>query len=131
MIELERASSKSCTKDRDFAKLRKHAHWYIPSIEGYPDIGIGTREDNSGYNHVATGRLLCPRRLRDQFDRHNEGFCRSVVVEHRVFKEEDWPTFLYQESGYNPDAEEKGLLRGPFLVYVGHPIICVRTANLL
>lgn len=130
LIKLEDAGSKHRTAD--FAKLRSHAHWYIPSIEGYSDITFKFRTtlDNSGYNNIATGRLLCPQRLRDCFDKNKEGFCRSVRDGDRVFGLRDWPSFLYQESGYNPDAVEKGLLRGPFLVYVSPPIICIRSADL-
>lgn len=126
--KLEHVSSKDRTDN--FARLRKHAHWYIPSLEGYPDLGIGTTKDNSGYHHIATGRLLCPRRLRDDFDKDKEGFCRSVRIDNRAFRPDDWPSFLYQESGYDFDAVEKGLLRSPFLVSVGPSIICIHTANI-
>ena len=120
----------SKNRTNDFAKLRRYARWFIPSIEGYQDIGVGTREENSGFHHVATGRLLCPRYLRDCFDHDMERFCRSVRDGDRIFGRRDWPSFLYPESGFNPDADEKGLLRGPFLVHVSPPIICVHTANL-
>jgi hypothetical protein len=117
-------------RTKDFAKLRAYARWYIPSIEGYPDIGIGTREDNSGFHHVATGRLLCPRRLQDDFDKNMVQFCRDVQNGHKVFGCRDWPSYLYPEKGYDPNAEEKGLLRSPLLVYVSPRIAFTRTANL-
>jgi hypothetical protein len=33
---------------------------------------------------------------------------------------DDWPSLLYLEDGYNPDAIDKQLLQSPFLVSVSH-----------
>jgi len=97
---------------KDLKTLRKHAYRYIPSIEDY--------RDTSPFNNFAIARLLCPRHMRDTFDldKELEDFCHCVQNGLYTFSHHLWPSFLYPETGYNPDAEEKGLLRGPFLISV-------------
>ena len=63
-----------------------------------------------------TARLLCPRHLRDEFDTDMEGFCRRVQNGTQVITHNDWPSFLYPEDEYNPDALDEHLMRGPFLL---------------
>jgi hypothetical protein len=83
------------------------------------------RKDTRGFSHHATARLLCPRHLRDEFDEDRDKFCRDVQNGNRIIIHDDWPSFLYPEEGYDPDAIDWGLLRGPFLVSVS--LCCRRT----
>ena len=132
----------------DCATLREDAISYIrpvkdvAGVEDVPEVDRKAKKDARGFRHHSsdsTARLLCPRHLRDKFDEDREKFCRDVENGKRVIIHDDWPAFLlltimtlYPEdaSGYNPDAIDKGLLRGPFLVSVSIPIDCMFTANL-
>jgi len=126
--KLEHAGNKARTED--FATLHKHAHRYIPSVEGYPATGHRENEDTRGFCHLAIARLLCPRQLRDRFDADKEGFSRDVQNGMLAITHNDWPSFLYPEDGYNPDAIDEGLLRGPFLLSVSPYVIRIYTANI-
>jgi hypothetical protein len=112
--KLEHAGNKDRTKD--LAMIRKHGDRYIPSVYGY--TGIGGTKDNLSHHDITAARLLCPRRLRDWFDRDMEYFCDDIRNGDRPYPCSDWPSFLYPETIYNPDAVEKGLMRGPFLLSV-------------
>jgi hypothetical protein len=45
-------------------------------------------------------------------------FCRDVQEGKISVVADDWPTFLYPEDGYDPNAIDVGLLQGPFLLSV-------------
>lgn len=96
--------------------IRKHADQYIPSVYGCTDDG-GT-EDNPGHRDITAARLLCPRRLRDRFDTDTEYLYDSIRNDARPFSCSDWPSFLYPETAYNPNAVEEGLMRSQFLLSV-------------
>ena len=68
--------------------------------------------------------------MRDDFDKDRAKFCRDVQNGECDITHEDWPSFLYPETGYNPDNLDKGLLRGPFLLSVSRSIVCICIANL-
>lgn len=57
--------------------------------------------------------------MREDFDLDNERYCHHVQSGFLGITHDDWPTFLYPEAGYDPDKDERGLLRGPLLVAVG------------
>jgi len=103
----------------------------IPGVDDIPMISIKAGKETRGFNHHASARLLCPRDKRDEFDNDREAFCQDVQNGNRAITHKTWPSFLYPEDAYNPDALDKGLLRGPFLVSVSLSIICIRIANLL
>jgi hypothetical protein len=87
-----------------------------------------------GFAHKATGRLLCPRVRRDEFDEDPEKyslyiifvhilmfllrFCQAVQSGSIAIKATDYPSFLYPEHGFDPEDIEQGLMRGPLLVKV-------------
>jgi hypothetical protein len=58
-----------------------------------------------------------------------EGFCLNVQNDTRVIWNDDWPSYLYPEDGYNPDAIDNNLLRGPFfhLRYVTVFLVTIAT----
>jgi hypothetical protein len=62
--------------------------------------------------------LLCPQQLRDNFDKDMEGFCHDVKNGTILVSHDDWPSFLYPEYNYDPNAIDKNLLCGPFLLSV-------------
>jgi len=102
----------------------------IPGVEEVPSIHASDSKETRGFNHHASARLLCPRHLRDKFDADRKAFCRDVQNGKRIIDHDDWPSFLYPETGYNSEAIDEGLLRGPFLVSVSHSVICICIANL-
>jgi hypothetical protein len=83
-------------RDEDIAILQKYAHQYIPSIEGHSDNISAPRQ-------FPTLRLLCSCHLRDRFDEDEKIFCRDVQAGAILITKSDWPSFLYPETGYNPD----------------------------
>jgi hypothetical protein len=86
-----------------------------------PQLEVGTQKTQRGFSHPSTACLLCPRYLRDEFDTDKEGFCRSVQNGTLVISHINWPSFLYPENGYDPEAVDEHLLRGPFLLSVRVP----------
>jgi hypothetical protein len=91
---------------------------YIPRVDGVPQLDPGAKKDQRGFCHPSTARLLCPRSLRDKFDSDRETFCRDVQNGTNLISQDDWPSFLYPEEGYNHDAIDENILRGPFLLSV-------------
>ena len=49
-----------------------------------------------------------------------DGFCRDVQNGAILISHDDWPSFLYPQEDYDPDAIDTNLLRGPFLLSVSH-----------
>jgi len=99
-------------------------------VEDIPEVDRKAKKDTRGFCHPATARLLCPRFLRDELDNDREKFSRDVQNGNRIIIHDDWPSFLYPEDGFDPDAIDGGLLRGPFLVSVGLYVIHICTANI-
>lgn len=108
------------TKGRsdDCGSLRENGIKYIPDIAGIAPLQPRTKKDQRGFTHHSTARLLCPRSLRDDFDKDRDGFCRDVENGTIIISHDDWPSFLYPEDDYNPDSIDENLLRGPFLLSV-------------
>ncbi|KAI0337343.1 hypothetical protein BDW22DRAFT_959387 [Trametopsis cervina] len=69
-----------------------------------------------GFNHPTIGRLLCPCDLLPDFDQNADRFCTQVTEGHRVIEAGDFPAFLYDETEYDSQRLDKGLLRSPYLV---------------
>ena len=80
-------------------------------------------KETRGFSHHATARLLCPRRLRDKFDKDQEQFCRDVQNGDCTVTHNEWPSLLYPEDDYNPHVIDEKLLQSPFLVSVSRSII--------
>ena len=70
--------------------------------------------------------------MRDIFDsvQDSERFCRDVQSGFLTITHHVWPSFLYPETGYDIDAQGKGLLQSPLLVSVSRSFIYTHTANL-
>jgi len=79
-------------------------------------VGFTTKKEGRGFFHPTTARLLCPRHLQEQFERNPEHFCRDVHYGNIFISHDDFPSFLYPEEEYNPEAIDENLLRGPFLL---------------
>ena len=103
---------------------------YIHPIKDIPKVNRKANKDTRSFCHHATARLLCPRRLREKFDKDREQFCRDVQNGVCSITHNDWPSFLYPEDGYNPDVIDEKLLQSPFLVSVSSIIFCISMANL-
>lgn len=93
---------------------------YIPLDSCMPRLDPRAKKDQRGFHHPVTARLLCPRHLRDDFDINMDGFCRDVQNGAILISHDDWPSFLYPQEDYDPDAIDTNLLRGPFLLSVSH-----------
>jgi hypothetical protein len=102
----------------DCGSLRNTALVYIPRIKNIPNIDHTTKKEQQGFCHHMTARLLCPRQRRDDFDADMEGFCHSVQNGTLIITHNHWPSFLYPEDEYNPEAIDEHLLRGEFLLSV-------------
>jgi len=89
---------------------------YIPRHEKYTELALGTKKASRGFSNLTTGRLLCPRPMRDCFDENPEAFCQDVRSGARKIYHDDWPSFLYPEEGYKPEAIDHTMLQGPFLL---------------
>ena len=119
----------------DCGTLRESTIGYIPAVSGItgvediPNLDCKAKKDTRGFNHHASARMLCPRDLRDEFDKDRETFCRNVQNGKVIIDHKNWPSFLYPETGYNSNVIDGGLLRGPFLLSVSLPVIRICIAN--
>jgi hypothetical protein len=109
-----------CVLDQPFLSTQINSKALIKSVRGFA--------------HKATGRLLCPRVRRDEFNEDPEKyslyiifvhilmfllrFCQAVQSRSIAIKATDYPLFLYPEHGFNSEDIEQGLMRGPLLVKV-------------
>jgi len=114
--QIEQAANKG--RSDDCGSLRVDGLKYILTVPNIPMVDINAKKEYRGFNHVSTGRLLCPRALRDEFDKDPNAFCHSVTNGTRLITHDDWPSYLYPEKEYDPDAIDENLLRGHFLVAV-------------
>ena len=133
--QLVQAGSKG--RSDDTAGLRVVSINYIPPVRGVLGVKdvpmLIPRNDKlvCGFNYHAMARLLCPRSLRDEFDEDREQFCHEVNEGKINISHNDWPSFLYEEDTYNPDALDEGLLHGPLLVSVRcYSILCLSAADI-
>ncbi|KAH9942661.1 hypothetical protein B0H21DRAFT_710232 [Amylocystis lapponica] len=86
---------------------------FLPDLDteiNITNLSSKTPKEQRGFHHHATGRLLCPRILRDEFDKDMEKFCRKVHNCEIDIEADDYPSFLY------PDRLDEHLLRSEFLV---------------
>jgi hypothetical protein len=120
---LDQAASKG--RSDDCGTLREAAIGYIPPVEGIPTLDRKANKELRGFCHHATARMLCPRSMRDEFDKDWEKFSRDVQNGKLLITEDGLPSFLYPETAYNSDALDENLLRGPFLLSVSQPIFCM------
>jgi hypothetical protein len=115
-FKIEAMGNKGCSDN--CSSLCNNAIDYVPHIEDVPHIDRKAKKEQRGFCHFTTAHLLCPRPLRDDFDADMEGFCRSVQNGTLVITHDDWPSFLYPENMYNPDALDEHLMHGAFLLLV-------------
>jgi hypothetical protein len=91
---------------------------YIPHVTWIPSLEHGAKKEKRGFNHPSTARLLCPQHLLEEFDKDMDAFCQNVQNGSVLISHDDWLSFLYPEDAYYPNAIDKNLLRGPFLLSV-------------
>ncbi|SJL13005.1 uncharacterized protein ARMOST_16441 [Armillaria ostoyae] len=68
-----------------------------------------------GFNHIDTGRLLCPQVYFEGFD---EDFLLSLSDGRIEVNASYWPSFMYDQAMWTPKDEEIGLTRGYLLLRV-------------
>ena len=51
----------------DTINIKKHILWYLPAIQGIPDIHAEHDKMHHGFIHPTTGRMLCPAVLLPEF----------------------------------------------------------------
>ncbi|KAA1471035.1 hypothetical protein DENSPDRAFT_836974 [Dentipellis sp. KUC8613] len=88
-----------------------------------PPIPKQATKADRGFNHPMLARLLCPRKLLEQFDEDPNKFIASVQNGSIIVAAWDWPAFLYEHETYDRSALDKGLCRGYFLLRVGRHLI--------
>ena len=79
---------------------------------------------------MAIAQLLCPWHERDMYDSDKESYCCNMQNGIQSITHHKWPSFFYLEIEYNPNREEKGLLRTPLLVSVSLSFIYTHMTNL-
>lgn len=52
----------------DTRALKANALGYVPLNQAVPFMANAAGKSARGYNHKTTGRLLCPRSMRDDYD---------------------------------------------------------------
>ena len=89
---LEQAANKGCSDDR--GSLRENGLKYIPKVPGHPTLDLNAKKEMRGFNHIPTGRLLCPRFRLGVFDDDPNAFCHGVLNGTRMITHDsdDWPT---------------------------------------
>lgn len=90
---------------------------------GIEPIRVDTEKHQYGWNHVQTGRMLCPAELITEFDADPSGFCNAVLAGRRAIVGDDFPIFLYDGYIYDPDKAEEGLLRGHLLIQAARGLL--------
>ncbi|KAG1729741.1 hypothetical protein EDD22DRAFT_788805, partial [Suillus occidentalis] len=65
-----------------------------------------------GWNHPQTARLLCPMRMLSTFDADSQFVVKEGKIKITATK---LPTFLYDESMFDPAKKSQGCLRGYYL----------------
>ncbi|OSD02555.1 hypothetical protein PYCCODRAFT_1367286 [Trametes coccinea BRFM310] len=91
---------------------------YIYEIAGWTDEALKTKCER-GFNHIVTGRLLCPVTQLDTFDEDPQDFCRGVrdLRDKRFWVTgDDWPMFLYDMDEHSPGDITAGLFRSELLL---------------
>ncbi|KAG2739948.1 hypothetical protein P692DRAFT_201842565 [Suillus brevipes Sb2] len=87
--------------------------WIVPRGQAViPPLSRNIKSDR-GFNHEATGALLCPAGL----DWSNPETKQNLKSGELAVRGDQWPIFLYAESHYNVEDPWKGLLRSDILVF--------------
>jgi hypothetical protein len=128
IVKIEATGNKG--RSDDCSTLRNAALDYIPRIKDLPNIDRTVKKEQCGFSHYMTAHLLCPRQLRDEFDADMEGFCCSVQSSSFIITHDNWPSFLYLEDKYDPDAIDKHLLQGGFLLSVRNSYLFIYALTL-
>ncbi|PCH34937.1 hypothetical protein WOLCODRAFT_86262, partial [Wolfiporia cocos MD-104 SS10] len=101
----------------DISKIKRYCLQYLPNLrrEDIPTIDTDTEKLQRGFYHPATGRVLIPRCLRDDFDADPAEFCRAALACEIEITADDFPSFCYPENGYNAEEPDENLLLSPIL----------------
>ncbi|KAK0463159.1 uncharacterized protein EV420DRAFT_1639258 [Desarmillaria tabescens] len=76
-----------------------------------------------GFNHIDTGHLLCPQIYLEKFNK-SDRFLYDLANGKVKVTASEWPSFLYDQALYDPEDEEKRLMRGFLLLHVYLHIFC-------
>ncbi|KIK32022.1 hypothetical protein CY34DRAFT_19354 [Suillus luteus UH-Slu-Lm8-n1] len=99
----------------DDTKTLKSAvlEWLVPRGQAViPPLSRNIKSDR-GFNHEATGALLCPAGL-DWSDAETKESLKSGET---AVRGDQWPMFLYAGYVYDPEDPWKGLLRSEILIF--------------
>ncbi|KAK0421768.1 hypothetical protein EV421DRAFT_1915392 [Armillaria borealis] len=80
-----------------------------------------TSKSSHGFNHIDTGRLLCPQIHFEAFD---EDLLLLLSDGQIKANASYWPSFMYDQAMWTPKDEEIGLMRGYLLLRVFLHIFC-------
>ncbi|KAG1862146.1 hypothetical protein F4604DRAFT_1882302 [Suillus subluteus] len=88
--------------------------WLVPRGQAViPPLSQNIKSDR-GFNHKATGALLCPTGL-DWLDAETK---QSLKSGETTVHGDQWPMFLYAGYIYNSEDPWKGLLRSKILIFI-------------
>ncbi|KAK0438852.1 uncharacterized protein EV420DRAFT_1651270 [Desarmillaria tabescens] len=76
-----------------------------------------------GFNHIDTGCLLCPQIYLKRFD-ENDRFIFDLANGKVKVMASEWPSFLYDQTLYDPLDNEAGFMKGYLLLRVFLHIFC-------
>ncbi|TCD61407.1 hypothetical protein EIP91_008511 [Steccherinum ochraceum] len=107
----------SNARSNDLGAIRFDAMAYLKPFGEHKPPQVGNRDKSlRGWNNKVTARMLCPISMLEEFDADPSEFCRKVLELELQILADDYPSFLYDESLYDPEDPSQGLLRGYFLL---------------
>ncbi|KAF8212300.1 hypothetical protein K438DRAFT_1800005 [Mycena galopus ATCC 62051] len=117
----------------------KHCLQFVPSdpnVAISPPLGNGSSKSDRGINHPMLRNYIVSWTIRnrlnlaadesvdedDSFGKTAEE-CLSLLLNGKIEVDQSaWPSCFYADGAYDPEDEEKGLFRSPFLARVGRTI---------
>ncbi|EKM78995.1 hypothetical protein AGABI1DRAFT_129261 [Agaricus bisporus var. burnettii JB137-S8] len=108
-------------RNEDTSSLKKNAMKYLPldpfKTPVMPPIPTSGKELR-GFNHVMTARLLTPMKDIAEFDNDPNSYIQKHADGQVKLTASRLPFFLYDETNYDPDIPDLGLLKGHFIIRV-------------
>ncbi|KAM6488817.1 hypothetical protein JOM56_015727 [Amanita muscaria] len=123
MKNLQFARHYGKARSEDTSSVQSKITTYV-QMAGYGQLSTTDRKQ-LGWNDEVSARMLCPCARLDEFDQNPQAFMNRIKNSVDILDTFDWATFLYNEKlPYEPDAQDKGLFQGTFLVKVYLHLFC-------
>ncbi|KZT65854.1 hypothetical protein DAEQUDRAFT_497948 [Daedalea quercina L-15889] len=102
----------------DGTNVKKNILRFLPSKPDFPALRIDHEKVKRGFNHIITGRHLCPASLLPNFDNSPQHFCEEALAGRVQITADYLPAFAYPEGAYNPAAADEHALKSPIIASV-------------